>query len=63
MDKDIKNLTLAIQKKELAIERYGDQIKVFSDPQINALLEGVLHNEIRHKAELEDHLNRLAEEK
>ncbi|MDN3513242.1 MAG: hypothetical protein NG747_02440 [Candidatus Brocadia sp.] len=60
MDKDIENLKLAIQKKALGIERYGDQIKVLSDPKINALLEGVLHNEIRHKGELEDHLERLS---
>jgi rubrerythrin len=60
MSKDIENLKLAIQKKELGIERYGDQIKALGDPQINALLEGVLHNEIRHKAELEDHLARLS---
>lgn len=60
MNKDIENLNLAIQKKDLSIERYGDQIKVLSDPKINALLEGVLHNEIRHKAELEDQVNRLS---
>ncbi|NUO07462.1 MAG: hypothetical protein HUU08_02100 [Candidatus Brocadia sp.] len=60
MDKDIENLKLAIQNKALGIERYGDQIKVLSDPKINALLEGVLHNEIRHKGELEDHLERLS---
>lgn len=59
MNKDIENLKLAIQKKDLGIERYGDQIKAFGDPQINALLEGILHNEIRHKSELEDHLARL----
>ncbi|MFN3532593.1 MAG: hypothetical protein ACK41Q_08820 [Candidatus Brocadia sp.] len=60
MSKDIENLKLAIQKKELGIERYSDQIKVLCDPKINALLEGILHNEIRHKAELEDHVNRLS---
>lgn len=60
MNKDIENLRLAIQKKGLSIERYSDQIKVLNDPKINALLEGVLHNEIRHKGELEDHLNRLS---
>ena len=48
------------KKKEIGIERYSDQIKALSDPQINALLEGILHNEIRHKAELEDHLARLS---
>ena len=60
MSKDIENLKLAIQKKELGIERYSDQIKALSDPQTNALLEGILNNEIRHKAELEDHLVRLS---
>lgn len=60
MNKDRENLKLAIQKKELGIERYRDQIKVLSDPKINALLEGILHNEIRHRAELDDHLNRLS---
>lgn len=60
MNKDVENLKLAIQKKELGIERYSDQTKALSDPQINALLEGILHNEIRHKAELEDHLARLS---
>jgi len=60
MNKDVENLKLAIQKKELGIERYSDQIKVLSDPKTNALLEGILHNEIRHKAELEDHLARLS---
>ena len=60
MSKDVQNLQLAIQKKELGIERYSDQIKALSDPNINALLEGILHNEIRHKAELEDHLTRLS---
>jgi len=60
MNKDIENLKLAIQKKDLGIERCSDQIKAFGDPQINALLEGILHNEIRHKSELEDHLNRLS---
>ena len=60
MNKDIENLKKAVQKKDLAIERYSDQIKVLSDPKINALLEGILHNEIRHKGELEDHLDRLS---
>lgn len=60
MNKDIENLKLALQKKELSIERYSDQIKVLSDPKINALLEGILHNEVRHKAELEDHIKRLS---
>jgi rubrerythrin len=60
MNNDMGNLKLAIQKKVLGIERYSDQIKVFSDPKINALLEGILHNEIRHKAELEDHVDRLS---
>lgn len=60
MKNDMENLKLAIQKKVLGIERYSDQIKVFSDPKINALLEGILHNEIRHKAELEDHVDRLS---
>ena len=60
MNNDIENLKLAIQKKELGNERYSDQIKALSDPQTNALLEGILHNEIRHKAELEDHLDRLS---
>ena len=60
MNIDVENLRLAMQKKELDIERYSDQIKALSDPKINALLEGILHNEIRHKAELEDHLNRLS---
>lgn len=60
MNKDVENLKLAIQKKELGIERYSDQIKVLNDPKINALLEGILHNEIRHKGELEDHVERLS---
>ncbi|MEP9412591.1 MAG: hypothetical protein HRF42_14600 [Candidatus Brocadia sp.] len=60
MNKDIENLKLALQKKELSIERYSDQIKVLSDPKINALLEGILHNEVRHKTELEDHIKRLS---
>ncbi len=60
MGKDRENLKLAIQKKDISIERYSDQIKVLHDPKINALLEGILHNEVRHKAELEDHLSRLS---
>jgi len=60
MNNDVKNLKLAIQKKELSIERYSDQIKAFEDPQVNALLEGILHNEMRHKADLENHLSRLS---
>lgn len=60
MSKDIENIKLAIQKKDISIERYSDQIKVFDDPKINALLEGILHNEIQHKAELEGHLSRLS---
>jgi rubrerythrin len=59
-NKDIENLTMAIQKKDGSIERYSSQIKAFSDPKINTLLEGILHNEMRHKAELEEHLNRLS---
>lgn len=43
MNKDVENLKLAIQKKGLGIERYSDQIKVFSDPKINALLGGILN--------------------
>lgn len=58
--KDIENLKAAIQKKDISIERYSNQIKVFNDPRINGLLEGILHNEVRHKAELEDHLDRLS---
>ncbi|MCF6157230.1 MAG: hypothetical protein E3K32_01355 [wastewater metagenome] len=57
---DIENIKQAIQKKDISIERYSSQIKAFSDSQINALLEGILHNEIRYKAELEDHLDRLS---
>lgn len=60
MNKDIENLKSAIQRKELGIERYSDQIKALEDPQINALLEGILHNKIRHKSELEEHLGRLS---
>ena len=33
MNKDIENLKLAIQKKELGVERYSDQIKALSDPK------------------------------
>ena len=33
MNKDVENLKLAIQKKELGIERYSDQIKALSDPR------------------------------
>ena len=58
--KDIENIKLAIQKKEHAIERYSDQIKALSDPKINALLEGILHNEMRHKGELDEQLSRLS---
>jgi rubrerythrin len=57
--KDIENIRLAIQKKEHAIERYSEQVKALCDPEINALLEGILHNEIRHKGELDDQLDRL----
>ena len=57
-NKDIENLKSVLKNKELAIERYSDQIKVLSDPKINALLEGILQNEIRHKAEVEEHINR-----
>lgn len=60
MNKDIENLKLALQKKDLGIERYSDQIKALADPKINSLLEGILQNEIRHKTELEDHLTRLS---
>jgi rubrerythrin len=60
MNKDRENLKIAIQKKGLGIERYSDQIKALSDPKINALLEGILHNEMRHKTELEDLLDRLS---
>jgi hypothetical protein len=48
-----------LEKKEHSIERYTDQIKVFSDPAINSLLEGILHNEIIHKAEIEEQIKRL----
>ena len=61
MNKDVENLKKAVQKKDIAIERYSDQIKVLGDPKINALLEGILHNEIRHKVELEYHLDRLSQ--
>ncbi len=61
MNKDIDNLKKAVQNKEFGIERYSDQIKVLNDPKINALLEGILHNELRHKGELEDHLDRLSQ--
>src|SRR3990167_4177638 len=54
MNKDVENLKLALQKKDLEIERYSDQIKALADPKINSLLEGILQNEIRHKAELKD---------
>lgn len=58
--KDVENIKQAIQKKEHAIERYSDQIKALNDPGINALLEGILHNEIRHKGELDDQSTRLS---
>ncbi len=56
---DINNLKKALEKKEHSIERYSDQIKVFSDPVINSLFEGILHNEIIHKAEMEEEIKRL----
>lgn len=60
MSKDIENLRLVLQKKDISIERYSNQIEVLNDPKINALLEGILHNERRHRSELEDNLNRLS---
>ncbi|MBI2559724.1 MAG: hypothetical protein HYW14_01140 [Planctomycetes bacterium] len=59
-DKDIQNLSIALQKKENAIHSYTEQIRAFNDPQINALLEGILHNEMMHKAEIEEQLERMS---
>ncbi|MGR3310936.1 MAG: hypothetical protein ACUZ77_09190 [Candidatus Brocadiales bacterium] len=58
-EKDLQNLRTALQKKEIAIHSYTEQIRAFSDPQINALLEGILHNEMRRKVELEEQLERM----
>lgn len=58
-EKDPENLKTALQKKEIAIHSYTEQIRAFSDLQINALLEGILHNEMRHKGELEELLERM----
>ncbi len=59
VETDLNNLQEILGKKEHSIERYSDQIKVFSDPSINSLLEGILHNEIIHKAEIEEQIKRL----
>ncbi len=59
VETDVSNLKKILEKKEHSIERYTDQIKVFSDPAINSLLEGILHNEIIHKAEIEEQIKRL----
>ncbi len=59
VETDINNLKEILEKKEYSVERYTDQIKVFSDPSINSLLEGILHNEIIHKAEIEEQIKRV----
>ncbi|MFQ5964873.1 MAG: hypothetical protein ACE5KZ_11390 [Candidatus Scalinduaceae bacterium] len=59
IETDINNLKKALEKKEHSIERYSDQIKVFDDSSINSLLEGILHNEIIHKSEIEEAIKRL----
>ena len=59
VETDINNLKKILEKKEHSIERYSDQIKVFNDPAINSLLEGILRNEIIHKAEIEEQIGRL----
>lgn len=59
VETDINNLKRILEKKEHSIERYSDQINVFNDPVINSLLQGILHNEIVHKAEIEEELERL----
>ncbi len=59
VETDIINLKKILEKKKHSIERYSDQIKVFSDPAINSLLEGILRNEIVHKAEIEEEIGRL----
>ena len=58
-EKDVENLKTALQKKDISIHSYTEQIRAFNDPQINALLEGILHNEMMHKAEIEEQLERL----
>jgi rubrerythrin len=58
--KDMQNLKTALQKKEVSIHSYTEQIKAFDDPQINALLEGILRNEIQRKLELEEQIERMS---
>lgn len=59
-DKDLQNLKTALQKKDISIHTYTEQIRAFNDPQINALLEGILHNEMQCKAELEEQVERMS---
>ncbi len=58
--KDLQNLKTALQKKEDSIHSYTEQIRAFNDPQINAVLEGILHNEMRRKVEIEEQLERMS---
>ncbi len=55
---DLKNLKLALEKKEIMIHQYESQIQAFEDPQINMLLEGFLHNERANKAVIQEWIER-----
>lgn len=59
-EKDLENLRTALQKKEVSIHSYTEQVRAFSDPQINAVLEGILHNEMRRKVEIEEQIERVS---
>ncbi len=54
-----QNLKIALEKNGQTVERYTDQIKILNDPAVNSLLEGILHNEVVHKREIEAEIKRL----
>ena len=58
-ERERKNLTMAIGEIEQTINRYSDQIKTLNDPVVNSLLEGILHNEVILRAEIEGEIRRL----
>ncbi|MDR4504332.1 MAG: hypothetical protein MRK01_06000 [Candidatus Scalindua sp.] len=58
-ERERKNLTMAIGEIEQTIKRYSDQIKTLNDPAVNSLLEGILHNEVILRTEIEGEIRRL----
>jgi rubrerythrin len=56
---DLQNLKLALERKELMVHQYENQIRAFEDPKINVLLEGLLHNERTHQVEIKELIEEL----